>query len=99
MNNQLNELVVYDDLSAIDMINKYIHEAPNGWLNKVRFNKCLVQFLYDRFPMLQDEFYTNGTRVYWLLNGLIEFPKCAYCGCELKNINIDVCFRKQNISA
>ena len=42
MNNQLNELVVYDDLSAIDMINKYIHEAPNGWLNKVRFNKCLV---------------------------------------------------------
>ena len=42
MNNQPNELVVYDDLSAIDMINKYIHEAPNGWLNKVRFNKCLV---------------------------------------------------------
>ena len=42
MNNQLNELVVYDDLSAIDMINKYIHEAPNWWLNKVRFNKCLV---------------------------------------------------------
>ena len=88
MNNQLNELVVYDDLSAIDMINKYIHDAPNGWLNKVRFNKCLVQFLYDRFPMLQDEFYTNGTRVYWLLNGLIEFPKCAYCGCELKNKNV-----------
>lgn len=29
--------------------------------------------------MLQDSFYSMNTKVFWILTGLIDFPKCAYC--------------------
>lgn len=88
MNNQIIEQIVYDDALAIDTIKKYINDSPNGWNVKLRFNKQLVEYINSRFPLLSDKFYTIGTKVYWLFNGLTTFPTCAYCGKELKLKNV-----------
>lgn len=88
MNNQIIEQIVYNDALAIDTIKKYINDSPNGWNVKLRFNKQLVEYINSRFPLLADKFYTIGTKVYWLFNGLTTFPVCAYCGKELKLKNV-----------
>ena len=50
--------------------------------------KYLFDFVNSQTPQLQDSFYTISTKVYWILNNLIDFPKCQYCGKILDNKNV-----------
>lgn len=45
-----------------------------------RENAELTKALDENFPMLSDERYSTGMKVYWLVNGISDFPKCAECG-------------------
>ena len=42
------------------------------------------QWLYDSTPKLQDQIYSNSTRIYWILNDLTDFPKCLNQNCNNK---------------
>ena len=50
-------------------------------------NKYLIDYIISVTPKL-DNFYTLGTRIYWVLNGLTDFPKCKNCGKPLEKINV-----------
>lgn len=55
--------------------------------------KYLVDWINEQTPLLQSqEFkYTLPTKIYWILNGLTDFPKCPVCGNhfgQYKNIKL-----------
>lgn len=71
----MKEIDIEKEKRLRDLLNK-LHR---GILNALRSrsNADLKQYLYDRFPMLQQKKYTDGMRIYWLLNGIEDFPECA----------------------
>lgn len=42
----------------------------------------LLQYIFDRTPLLKDDFYRFQTRIVWTLNGLTEHPKCKNEKCR-----------------
>ena len=42
--------------------------------------KPIVDFLNNKYPMLSDKKYSIGMKVYWFINGFMDFPKCTECG-------------------
>lgn len=51
----------------------------------------LRQFIDDETPLLSDKKYTINTKVYWILNGLTDFPRCQNPKCNKpikKNIRV-----------
>lgn len=40
----------------------------------------LKQWIISKTPLLNDKGFTFSTRVYWVLNGITDFPKCVTCG-------------------
>lgn len=53
---------------------------PMGWAAIIGRNKEYVEYLNDRYPQLNDRFYRLSTKIYWLMNGLNDFPLCPICG-------------------
>lgn len=45
-------------------------------------NRDLMKWIEDSLPMLNDQFYTLATKIYWILNGLVDFPICHYEKCD-----------------
>ena len=56
-----------------------LRKSRRSILNKVKADKSrkLANYLWHRFPMLQDKKYTNGMRLHWLEAGYEDFPACA----------------------
>lgn len=50
-------------------------------------NEYLIAYILKATPKL-DNSYTFGTRIYWILNGLVDFPQCKNCGKPLEHINV-----------
>lgn len=48
-----------------------------------KHNKDILTEVYALTPMLDDSF-TILTRLYWIVNGITEFPKCKVCGKEMR---------------
>ena len=50
----------------------------------------LRDWIDSRVPMLSDKFFTLKTKIFWILNGIREFPKCRNPGCgkELPKANV-----------
>lgn len=48
-----------------------------------KHNKDILTEVYALTPTLDDSF-TILTRLYWIVNGITEFPKCKVCGKELR---------------
>ena len=51
----------------------------------------LRQFIDDETPLLSDKKYTINTKVYWILNGITDFPRCQNPECNKpmkKNIRV-----------
>lgn len=40
----------------------------------------LRQWIISQTPKLDNGDFTMSTRIYWILNGLTDFPKCKTCG-------------------
>ena len=45
-------------------------------------NKHLLEFINYKTPKLQDDVYTNVTKIYWVINKLTDFPKCINPNCN-----------------
>lgn len=56
--------------------------------------KVLYDWITTSLPLLSDPFYKLSTKCYWILNGLTEFPKCAYHSCTKVFTNVNVMFNQ-----
>lgn len=61
------------------------HPKAYGHVLKSKKNRDMLMFLDAMFPQLSDKYYTLNTKLYWLLNGLSDFPECKCPGCSNKN--------------
>lgn len=52
----------------------------------------LLNWINSSLPLLQNSFYKLSTKCYWILAGLVDFPKCLKCNntLEFKNVNVKV---------
>lgn len=69
-------------LPYIDQLKYIVKHFPTKY-NKVINNKKAIglkQWIIAQTPLLQDSFYEFKTKVYWILHGLHDFPKCKTCG-------------------
>ncbi len=59
------------------------------YLTRPKFGlKFLLDWIIEKTPLLKDPIYELKTKIYWILSGITQFPKCEICGDELKNINV-----------
>ena len=65
-----------------------VKKSPKGYhvTLKSKF-KFIIDFLNKKFPMLNDPYYKLGTKVYWFLHNMTDFPKCIREGCDNKLIH------------
>ena len=52
--------------------------------------KKLYDWINNSLPQLSSNFYKISTKCFWILNGLTDFPECAFNGCKEKFINYNV---------
>lgn len=62
------------DKAIFELFKKYGERSPNVLRSKN--NIKLKNYLFELFPMLQDNQYTDGMRLYWFINGIKDFPIC-----------------------
>lgn len=57
-------------------------ENKRSILNILRNKKYsnIVNFLNDKYPMLADNRYSFGMKIFWFVNNLNDFPPCVECG-------------------
>lgn len=61
-----------------------VKSRPVHYLNIIRGKKYLVQWINDTVNCLNDKKYDLRTKVYWIINGLMDFPLCQTCGKKFK---------------
>lgn len=80
-----------------------IHYTSNGKQRYKKYNpekdrRPLLAWINTSLPKLQGSKYNLSTKCYWILNGLTDFPKCAYCGKSDryvgKNVIMTIGYRK-----
>ena len=84
-----------------EIYEKAIRKKGVPGILKAEKYSSLVKSLNDLFPMLKDKRYTIGMKIYWLLNGYEDFPKCIECGnsnktnrCGIYGYKTEYCCRK-----
>lgn len=63
----------------------------NDAYRKVKKYEELIRFINNETPLLQTGEYTINTKVYWILNGLTDFPRCQNPKCNKpmkKNVRV-----------
>lgn len=68
------------------LLAKIVSDSPKGYhitLKSHKF-KFIIDYLNRKFPQLQNKKYTLGTKVYWLLHDITDFPKCTRKECQNK---------------
>lgn len=76
-----------------DKLKLLVDLCPSGYLmylkNPAKFNIVeLVDWLISSTPKLDDPVYTLQTKVFWVLNDIVDFPKCIICGNPLTDCNV-----------
>ena len=80
-----------DDISNLTSEIKCIVESSyHGWHNKIKKRPDLLAFINWMTPLLQDEQYKLSTKVYWVLNGITEFPSCKIDHTQFIGMNVNL---------
>ena len=69
----------------------WVEKHPRSYFKKVkaRENLEILKYVEENTPLLSDPYYLISTKVYWILHGLTDFPKCVVCGKPItKNIKV-----------
>ena len=66
----------------VAQLQSLIKEHRTSYHNVLKSKEFLDLLDYIRYktPLLNDEFYSISTRIYWVLNDLTDFPSCHCCG-------------------
>ena len=72
----------------------------NGWYSRGKYrspiyrkdkdNSALLFWIESMRPQLKNPFYKVQTKVFWIIHGLVDFPKCIYCGKSDKFMQVNV---------
>jgi len=70
----------------IEFLRKLVTENPRSFQRILQGcnYKEVADWIYNAVPKLKDKIYNVSTRLYWILNGLEDFPTCACEGCNNK---------------
>ena len=60
----------------------------SNFIRLINKDEQLVNFIKENTPLLNDEIHSMKTRLYWILNGLIDFPRCKECGIKYTDKNV-----------
>lgn len=63
-----------------DILNK--HKCQYFRILKRKENADLLKWINDKTPLLSDKYYKLSTKIYWILNGITEFPRCKNINCN-----------------
>lgn len=64
--------------------------CPRNIISVINNDKIfnLKRRLFESNEKLKSASYTDLTRIYWVLNGVDDFPKCELCGKPVENTNV-----------
>lgn len=66
--------ILFDEL--VDILNSNLH-----FTNAIRFkHPALFTWINSCIPALADDRFSLHTKIFWIINNLADFPKCAVCG-------------------
>lgn len=60
----------------------------SNFIRLINKDEQLVNFIKENTPLLNDEIHSMKTRLYWILNGLTDFPRCKECGIRYTDKNV-----------
>lgn len=72
-----------------------VEKNPTGYGMKFKHLNSLIplkQWIINSLPLLQNEFYTMPTRIFWIFNDFEDFLKCPVCGKSIgvmKNVSLN----------
>lgn len=71
-----------EEKSLKEELKKIVNDHPNNYTRMItaESRKYLKDYLEFKTPLLNDKKYLLSTKCYWVLNDLIDFPKCKTCG-------------------
>lgn len=83
-----NQLKVCGDLKS--QLEYLFYNYPKQFMSIIRNDGVfdLRKRIYNACAQLASDAYTDLTRVYWILNGLDDFPKCELCGKPVTGFNV-----------
>ena len=59
---------------------KKLYETDKvNYIRKIKKDIELIQTINFFTPLLKDQFYTIHTKIYWLINQIMDFPICPTC--------------------
>ena len=97
MTNTIIQYTQEQEQKFISQLNDIIKNGGKYWQNEIindaqrRVKKYtdLIEFINYKTPLLQDRHYLITTKIYWVLNGLTDFPRCKNPKCN-KQIKKDI---------
>ena len=75
------------------LLQQLVYNYPRTYINQLRSKKYkhILDWININLPLLSSDFYFISTKVYWILNGLKDFPTCIVCGTNEK-------YKKHNVT-
>ena len=79
------------DNEIVDKLRFWVKTFPKSYFKKIKARKNLevLKYVEENTPLLSDPYYLISTKVFWIINGIVDFPKCVVCGRPIKK-NIKV---------
>lgn len=87
-----NGLIVSEsDRRSLNELLRLYKEHTRGFGSMLKSKKftSLNEWLDSKTPLLRGGYFNSVTRLYWVLNGLVDFPVCGFCGKTRLRKNID----------
>lgn len=91
---KLEKIKVDFSLNPLDQLKQLVQNYPFSYFSLLARNEHLqdlAKWINQQTPFLQDKFYKWSTKIYWILNGIKDFPKCQNPNCGkplLRNVNL-----------
>lgn len=79
------------DRQNLDTLLRLYKEHPRGFGSMLKSRKFadLSEWLDSKTPLLRGGGFSSVTKLYWVMNGLVDFPVCGFCGKMKLNRNVD----------
>ena len=82
-----------DDERKYDFLIEFVQKYPCAYSKMIKNHIELKQYLEwidMKTPKLNDQFYALSTKLYWIFNGLKDFPVCKQCNKAFIHKNVKI---------
>lgn len=88
---QLEDNIYYKkDSQKFLQLEAIVRRNPKNYFHELKSKKHekLVEWINDVVSKLHGSFFKTSTKCYWILNGIVDFPRCKQCGKVLDDRNV-----------